>query len=133
MSKFVIDVNENRTENVLANVTAPSFLANQPTAQKPSVFLKVLKVFGVALVLFLIIGAVGGYFYWQNLKKTPQYSLALLIDAARRDDQKQLMIWLIRMRWLMILCRRLRIKQSSFTGAELLLRRYKKWRKSLRL
>jgi hypothetical protein len=32
--------------------------------------------------------AIGGYFYCQILKKTPQYSLALIIDAARRDEQK---------------------------------------------
>ncbi|NJM54342.1 MAG: hypothetical protein HC846_13755 [Blastocatellia bacterium] len=37
----------------------------------------------------MLIGAIGGYFYWQSVKKTPQYSLALLVDAARRDDKNQ--------------------------------------------
>jgi len=37
-----------------------------------------------------VIGAVGGFFYWQSLKTTPQYSLALLVDAARRDDQAEI-------------------------------------------
>lgn len=36
----------------------------------------------------LVVGAaVGSYAYWQYLKSTPQYSLALLVDAAKRDDQ----------------------------------------------
>jgi hypothetical protein len=48
------------------------------------------KVFGkvaiVALAIALIAG-IGGYAYWRSLRDTPQYSLALLVDAARRDDQ----------------------------------------------
>ena len=31
--------------------------------------------------------AIGGTIYWRYLKSTPQYSLALLVDAAKRDDQ----------------------------------------------
>jgi len=43
----------------------------------------------IAIVLgFVASGCgVGSYLYWQRLKATPQYSLALLIDAARRGDQ----------------------------------------------
>jgi hypothetical protein len=29
-------------------------------------------------------------FYYQSLKKTPQYSLALLVDAAKRDDKAEI-------------------------------------------
>jgi hypothetical protein len=65
----------------------PTFLENQNPARKPSVFLKILKIFALLLILFLLVGAVGGYFYWRNLQTTPQYSLALLVDAARRGDQ----------------------------------------------
>ena len=39
----------------------------------------------VALSILLIAG-VGGLLYYQSLKQTPQYSLALLVDAAKRDD-----------------------------------------------
>jgi hypothetical protein len=42
----------------------------------------------LALVL-LVAGSVAGYFYWQHLKTTPQYSLAMLIDASRRGDQNE--------------------------------------------
>ncbi|MEP7214552.1 MAG: hypothetical protein ABI791_15865 [Acidobacteriota bacterium] len=45
-----------------------------------------LSVSAVALVLVAAVG-VSSYFYWQSFKGTPQYSLALIIDAARRNDQ----------------------------------------------
>jgi hypothetical protein len=45
-----------------------------------------LAVAGVTLLL-VIVAAAGSYFYWQSLKGTPQYSLALIIDAARKNDQ----------------------------------------------
>ncbi len=49
-------------------------------------------VWKAALLIFAAVSAIaglGGYLYWQSLKATPQYSLALLIDAARRDDQAE--------------------------------------------
>ncbi len=36
----------------------------------------------------LLIGAIAGLIYWQSLKSTPQYSLALLAHSARIDDQR---------------------------------------------
>src|SRR5215218_267739 len=49
----------------------------------------VLTILGV-LVSLLIVGSIGGYFYWQSFKSTPQYSLASLVDAARHDDQAEI-------------------------------------------
>lgn len=46
----------------------------------------------IALIMIgSIIVIAGGAFllYYQSLKKTPQYSLALLLDAARRDNKEQ--------------------------------------------
>ncbi len=88
MSNFVVNLNEPQKETVREKVAAPTFLENQNAPKKPSVFVKLLKIFGGLLILFLLVGTVGGYFYWRSLKTTPQYSLALLVDAARRDDQK---------------------------------------------
>lgn len=42
----------------------------------------------VALAL-LLVALLGGYLWWQSYKRSPAYSTALLIDAARRDDQQQ--------------------------------------------
>ena len=40
----------------------------------------------VVASLFAVAG-VGGFIYYQSLKQTPQYSLALIVDAAKRDDK----------------------------------------------
>jgi hypothetical protein len=52
-----------------------------------SPFVRVLKISAAVLAVIVAVAGIGGYFYWQSLKSTPQYSLALLIDAARNDDQ----------------------------------------------
>lgn len=45
-----------------------------------------LKIGGIVVVVLILGTAIGGFIYWQYLKTTPMYSLALLVDAARRDD-----------------------------------------------
>jgi hypothetical protein len=42
------------------------------------------------VILFLAAGvAIGGTVYWHYLRSTPQYSLALLVDAAKQNDQAE--------------------------------------------
>lgn len=45
---------------------------------------------GFVLLGLVAVAAVGASFYYQSLKKTPQYSLALLVDAAKRDEKVEL-------------------------------------------
>jgi len=40
-------------------------------------------VLGLAIVAVFV----GGFLYWKSFEETPQFSLAMLIDAARREDQ----------------------------------------------
>ena len=42
----------------------------------------------IAIILLLIIGglAAGGFFWWRSYQSSPTYALALLTDAAQRDD-----------------------------------------------
>lgn len=51
----------------------------------------VVKTAAVTMVITVLtvglVAGIGGYLYWQSLKSTPQYSLALMVDAAKRDDQ----------------------------------------------
>lgn len=80
MTKFLDSAN--------AETDAPGFGGYSDPAPRSRSRKIVLSIFGVLLAL--IIGAfIGGYLYWQSFKDTPQYSLALLVDAARRDDQAQ--------------------------------------------
>jgi hypothetical protein len=83
MSKFVVDLNQEPAKATNAQVFSEY--------QKPKTrgkFAKIAGIFGIGLIVIILVGAIGGYLYWRSFKSTPQYSLALLIDAARRDDQK---------------------------------------------
>ncbi len=65
----------------------PVGLGGYSTAPRRSKLKKAaLILLGSALAISLI-GGLGFYFYWQSLKSTPQYSLALIVDAAKRNDQ----------------------------------------------
>jgi flagellar basal body-associated protein FliL len=51
---------------------------------------RILAIIGAVLLLLLIGVGVGVFFWWQHLKSQPAYTLALLIDAAQREDQQEL-------------------------------------------
>jgi hypothetical protein len=87
MSNFVVDLGEQKAADpARTGALSPQFGGYQEP-QKQSVLVKILKIFSITFLIVFAVAAIGGYFYWQNLKKTPQYSLALLVDAARREDQ----------------------------------------------
>ncbi|HYH84792.1 MAG TPA: hypothetical protein VEX60_04870 [Pyrinomonadaceae bacterium] len=45
-----------------------------------------LSVTGLVVIGLIVVLLVGSYAWWQSYKKSPAYSLALLVDAAQRDD-----------------------------------------------
>src|SRR5262249_9252108 len=63
-----------------------NFDSKGPRARKRGGAGKVLLI--IAIVLLLIVGGLGagGYFWWRNFQNGPAYSLALLVDAAQRND-----------------------------------------------
>ncbi len=85
MSKIVIDLDEKQTS--AARAAAPEFGDYQEPRER-SFFFKVLKVFAIVAGFAILVSAITGLFYWRHLKTTPKYSLALLVEAARREDQK---------------------------------------------
>jgi len=83
MNRIIVDLNEPHTVNGgIGTVNA------QP--KRRGWLLKFIKVAVLLLIALIVIGGIGGYLYWQSMKRSPQYSLALLIDAARRDDQAEI-------------------------------------------
>jgi hypothetical protein len=95
MSRFTVNINEPKEEQRAENPDVVkenvSFVPDETTPKKKrSRVGKVLGVLGILLLAFLLVAGIGGYFYWQSVKATPQYSLALLVDAARRDDNQQI-------------------------------------------
>lgn len=92
MSKIVVDLSEPKESGAMIRKeesVSPEF-GDYQKPKKPSIWVKVFKILGAALLSILVVGALSGYFYWRHLTNTPQYSLALLVDAARRDDQKMI-------------------------------------------
>lgn len=47
---------------------------------------KILAVFGIIIVAIVLLAAGGGFLWWQHYQTTPTYSVALLVDAAQRND-----------------------------------------------
>lgn len=41
----------------------------------------------IVVASLLVVAGGGAFLYYQSLKETPQYSLALIVDAAKRDDK----------------------------------------------
>ena len=89
MSRFEVDLNEQPAESTAKITDAPAF-GDYQKPKKKSRAKKILGILAISLIAILIVGAIGGFFYWRHLKTTPQYSLALLVDAARRDDQAEI-------------------------------------------
>jgi Protein of unknown function (DUF2939) len=63
-----------------------------PAARRPKRrrWLRILGVLAILFVVFIVVIAVAGFFSWRRFQASPEYSLALLIDAAQRNDQQQL-------------------------------------------
>jgi len=53
-------------------------------------WLRIVGILALLLVAFIIVVAVVGYFSWRRLQSSPEYSIALLVDAAQRNDQPEL-------------------------------------------
>jgi hypothetical protein len=47
---------------------------------------RILSLVAIGLVALALLVLAGGYAWWRSYAKGPAYSLALLVDAARRDD-----------------------------------------------
>src|ERR1700712_3988200 len=89
MSKFTINLeDEPKIETSAPKGSKPLSSGVMPKPKGKRGCLRIVGILGGIIAVIAIIGVIGGYFYWQSLKKTPQYSLALLVDAARKDDQK---------------------------------------------
>jgi hypothetical protein len=51
---------------------------------------RLFAIAGLVLLSMVLIAGVGSFLYYQSLKRTPQYSLALLVDAAKRDEKAEI-------------------------------------------
>ena len=54
--------------------------------QRPRRWLRILTVLAGICLALVAIAAAAAFFWWRHYQTTPAYSLALVIDAAQRDD-----------------------------------------------
>lgn len=73
-SRIVIDVDRVRAE------------AQAKRARRFGRAGRVLGVTGLVIIGLVVALLVGSYAWWQSFKKSPPYSLAMLLDAAQHDD-----------------------------------------------
>jgi hypothetical protein len=91
MSRIVVDLDKVEKEsNSLAAKTADASKPQSKAGKKRGIWKTIFKTILALFTLLLLIAAIGGYFYWQELRRSPAYSLALVVDAARRDDKQAL-------------------------------------------
>ncbi|MBK8151569.1 MAG: hypothetical protein IPK58_26085 [Acidobacteria bacterium] len=87
MSQFTVDLEEKENETVETVETA---VPRDEKPAGPSRFGWIVRGILIFLAVAILVSTVSGYVYWQRVKASPQYSLALLVEAARQDDQKQM-------------------------------------------
>lgn len=87
-SRIVVDLEREEFERAARQATSGHGDYVPPGgAKRRGCFGKILGgVLGVILLVALLVG-VGGYLLWRNYQSNPVYSLALLADAAQRDDR----------------------------------------------
>jgi hypothetical protein len=92
MSQFVVNLSEpERDAPEPRTAPAEEIKSSFDNSQKPKKrggCGRILGISALALAVIFLIGAVASYFYWQSVTRAPEYSLALLVDAGRRGDQK---------------------------------------------
>lgn len=95
MSRFEVNLNEPTAEKTAnktftSNVNSANVDSAVQAPRKKSRARKIFAFLGIGLLAVILIAVVGSFLYYQSLKSSPQYSLALLVDAARRDDQAEI-------------------------------------------
>ena len=75
-------------KNVIEIERVPVSMVVEQTRTKRKTWKTVLVTAAATIAVVGVVASVAFYFYWQHLKTTPQYSLALIVDAAKMDDQK---------------------------------------------
>ncbi len=74
-----------KRSRVVINLEKAREMAHMP--KRGSRGAKILGIVAILLIVAILGVAVGGFLWWQSYKKSPAYTLALLVDAAQRNDE----------------------------------------------
>ena len=76
-------------QRIVINLDGPGTEATQrgrTSSNKRSRWPRVLGILALLVLLFVVAAAVGGYFLVRRYQSSPTYALALIFDAAQRND-----------------------------------------------
>ena len=81
---------KSKRNRIVIDLNQPPPPGWRPRGKRSGRMGRVLAIIGVVFLLLLIGVGVGVFFWWQNFKSQPGYTLALMVDAAQRDDRPEL-------------------------------------------
>jgi hypothetical protein len=73
-------------KRIVIDLNSLPIAGNSITTRRRKRWPKVLALLVVGLLAILLIIGAGGYFWWNHYQTTPTYSVALVVDAAQRND-----------------------------------------------
>jgi len=76
-------------QRIVINVDGPANEATQRTRRsgnKRRRWPRVLAILALLVLLILVVAAVGGFLLWRRYQSSPTYTVALILDAAQRND-----------------------------------------------
>ena len=84
MGKYVIELERQPAGAAIPDVFS-SGLAVQESGKR-GVLRTVIVTAAVTVLAATLAAGIGSFLYWRQLKTTPQYSLALIVDSAKKND-----------------------------------------------
>jgi len=81
-------------QRIVINLDGPNGVATKPAGRvvgrKRRRWPRVLAILAVLVLVFIVVAVAGGFFWWRHYQTSPAYTLALVIDAAQRNDAAEL-------------------------------------------
>src|SRR5215475_4932320 len=88
-----ISSNEPVRKRIVINLDSPAGVgpvARSAPTNKRRRWPKIIAIFLLAVLGVMVAAGIGGYFWFRHYQTTPAYSLALLFNAAQRNDMTTL-------------------------------------------
>jgi hypothetical protein len=73
-------------QRIVINLDEPATPGAKPVKGKRRRWPRVLAVLALLVVIGVVAAGVGGFLLWRYYQSTPTYTLALIVDAAQRND-----------------------------------------------
>ena len=82
-----MDANDPIRRRIVINVDTPGAGGQAYRARgKSRRWPKILAIFLIMIFVVVLVGVVGVFLWWRHFQSTPAYSIAVIIDAAQRND-----------------------------------------------